>query len=140
MCAPSKRRFAVHKVLKRPGVDQRHVEHRPRNLLAKRRIRDKRVGCIGMKLLYKPFAIIAALIGAKLGQAAFKRLWSKIDDAAPPIATGPEGSLPKIVGARALEAATMAGAVAVVERVSARTFHHFTGVWPGERAQQRDQH
>jgi hypothetical protein len=86
-----------------------------------------------MKLLYKPFAIIAALIGAKLGQAVFRSLWSKIDDSAPPIATAPEASLPKVVGARALEAATMAGAVATVERVSARTFHYFFGVWPGER-------
>ncbi|MBV9474383.1 MAG: DUF4235 domain-containing protein [Solirubrobacterales bacterium] len=92
-----------------------------------------------MKLLYKPFALIAAVIGAKLGHSVFKSLWSAIDDAEPPKATTAEASLPKVVGAKALEAATVAGVAAAVDRVSARSFYHLTGIWPGERAQSEEE-
>ena len=34
-----------------------------------------------MKILYKPFAIIAGVIASKVGQSIFKALWSKIDQA-----------------------------------------------------------
>ncbi len=87
-----------------------------------------------MKLLYKPFAIIAGVIAARLGQSIFKSLWAKLDTSDPPAATAPKGApLPKIVGAAALEAATMAGAKAAVDHASARSFHYLTGVWPGEK-------
>ena len=36
----------------------------------------------------------------------------------------------KLVGARALQSAVMAGAAAVVERYSARAFHLLIGIWP----------
>lgn len=85
-----------------------------------------------MKILYKPFAIIGGMIAAKLGQRVFKAVWAKIDDAEPPTATTASASLPKVVGASALEAATMAGVAAAVDRAGARSFHHLTGIWPGE--------
>jgi predicted DNA-binding transcriptional regulator YafY len=88
-----------------------------------------------MKILYKPFAIIAALVGAKLGRNAFKTLWTRIDAADPPEPTTEETSLPKVVGAAALEAATMAAIAAAVDRASARTFHYLTGIWPGKTEQ-----
>jgi hypothetical protein len=91
-----------------------------------------------MKILYKPFAIIAAIIGARLGRSTFKSLWSKIDAAEPPAPTTAEASLPKVVGAAALEAATMAGVAAAIDRASARTFHHLTGIWPGKKKAKRD--
>lgn len=86
-----------------------------------------------MQFLYTPFRIIAAIIGAKLGRLVFKGLWSKIDDADPPATTNVDASWKKVVGAQALEAATLAGVAAAVERASARSFHHFTGIRPGER-------
>ena len=88
-----------------------------------------------MKLLYKPFAIIASLIGAKLGKNTFKKVWARIDAADPPEPTTAEASLPKVVGAAALEAATMAAIAAAVDRASARTFHYLTGFWPGKKKQ-----
>jgi hypothetical protein len=84
-----------------------------------------------MKLLYKPFAIIAGVIGAKLGHSLFRALWSKIDKAEPPEPTAADAPLGKAVGAAALEAATLAGAKAVVSHASARSFHYLTGIWPG---------
>jgi hypothetical protein len=85
-----------------------------------------------MKILYKPIALISGLIGAKLGQRVFKQLWVQIDDSKPPKPTTAEASTSKIVAAAALEAATLAGVAAVVDRVSARAFEHLTGIWPGD--------
>lgn len=86
-----------------------------------------------MKILYKPFGIIAGLIGARIATAIFKAIWSRIDEEEPPKPTTEEASMPKVVGAAALEAATMAGVGAAVERAGARAFHHLTGIWPGDK-------
>jgi Protein of unknown function (DUF4235) len=85
-----------------------------------------------MKILYKPFAIIAGLIGARIARSIFSAVWSRIDQEQPPKPTTEEASLPKVVVAAALEAATMAGIGAAVDRAGARVFHHLTGFWPGE--------
>jgi hypothetical protein len=86
-----------------------------------------------LKLLYKPFGLISAVIGAKLGQSVFKQLWAQIERTKPPKPTTDEATTAKVVGAAALEAATLAGVGAIVDRFTARAFHHLTGVWPGER-------
>ncbi len=87
-----------------------------------------------MRILYKPFAIIASVIAARLGRSIFRSLWSRIDDVEPPAATAADASFPRVVGAAALEAATMAGVAAAVNHASARAFHHLTGIWPGKKA------
>jgi Protein of unknown function (DUF4235) len=90
-----------------------------------------------MKILYKPFGIIASLIGARIANSVFKVMWSRIDEDEPPKPTAADVSFQKAVGAAALEAATMAAIGAAVDRASARTFHHLTGIWPGERPQRK---
>jgi Protein of unknown function (DUF4235) len=85
-----------------------------------------------VKLLYKPFAMIGAFIAARLGQSVFKALWAKVDTTEPPKPTTEDAGLPKVVGAAALEAATMAGVGAAVENATARFFHYLTGLWPGK--------
>jgi hypothetical protein len=87
-----------------------------------------------MKVLYKPFAIVAAAVGAKLGRRLFRALWAKIDKAEPPEPTLREASFGKVVGAAALEAAAQAGTKAATSRASARSFHYLTGFWPGKHA------
>ena len=86
-----------------------------------------------MKILYKPFGIIAGLIGGQIAAAVFKAIWARIDEQEPPKPTTWEASLPKIVGAAVLKASTAAGIRATVDRAGARTFHHLTGIWPGEQ-------
>jgi hypothetical protein len=86
-----------------------------------------------MKLLYKPFGIIAGLIGARIATTIFKAVWARIDEQQPPKPTTEDASFPKVVGAAALEAATMASIGALVDRAGARVFHHLTGIWPGEK-------
>jgi hypothetical protein len=91
-----------------------------------------------MKILYKPFGIIAALIGGRIATAIFKAVWARIDEEEPPKPTTEDASFPKVVGAAVLEAATMAGVGAVVERGGARAFHHLTGIWPGDKEADKD--
>jgi hypothetical protein len=91
-----------------------------------------------MKILYKPFGIIAGLIGARIATAIFKALWARIDEEEPPKPTTADASFPKVVGAAALEAATMAGVGAAVDRVGARAFHHLTGIWPGDKHEEKE--
>jgi hypothetical protein len=83
-----------------------------------------------MRLLYKPFAIIAGIFARLLGRSIFRTLWSRIDDQPPPEPLTGEGSMGKVIGAKALQAGVMAGSAAVVERLSARVFHHLIGIWP----------
>ena len=84
-----------------------------------------------MKLLYKPFSIVAGIVATKLGKRAFKSLWAQLDDAdKPPAPTSGEAPLLKVAGGAALEAATMAAIAATVQRFSAQAFRHLFGVWP----------
>jgi hypothetical protein len=91
-----------------------------------------------MKILYKPFSLIAAAIGARVGKNAFRSLWSRFDDDEPPKPEVERASLGKVVAAAALEAATLAAVAAIADRASARTFQHFTGYWPGQETVEED--
>ncbi len=83
-----------------------------------------------MRILYKPFAIIAGIFARLLGRSLFRTLWSRIDEQPPPEPLVGDSSLAKVIGARALQAGVMAGAAALVERLAARAFHHLIGIWP----------
>lgn len=83
-----------------------------------------------MALLYKPFALIAGLIAARIGRSLFRSLWARIDDAPPPEPGSGEGSMVKVVGANALEGGVMAAVAALVSRLFAATFHRLLGIWP----------
>jgi len=85
-----------------------------------------------MKILYAPFGLIAGIIGGKIADNLFKTMWARLDDEDPPRALTAEASFPKVIGAAALEAATVAAVGVAVNRASARAFHHLTGIWPGE--------
>jgi hypothetical protein len=97
-----------------------------------------RIGSSSMKLLYKPFALVTSVIAGRLGKSIFKSVWSKIDGGDPPSAMAEGASLPKVVAGAALQAATMAGVHATADRVSARAFEYFTGIWPGEKPRRND--
>jgi Protein of unknown function (DUF4235) len=86
-----------------------------------------------MRVLYRPFGIIAGIVGIRLGRAVFRQLWSQVDSGEPPTPRTPDTSLPKVVGAAALEAATMAAISAAVDTASRRSFQYLVGVWPGDK-------
>jgi hypothetical protein len=81
-------------------------------------------------LLYLPFAIVGSIVSRIIGRKLFQTLWQRLDEEPPPKPGDGRGSLAKVVGGRAAQAAVMAGAAALVERLFARGFHHLLGVWP----------
>ncbi|MBV9818042.1 MAG: DUF4235 domain-containing protein [Solirubrobacterales bacterium] len=92
-----------------------------------------------MRLLYKPLAIIAALISARIGKSLFESIWSRIDREPPPEPGSGEGSMTKVVAGQALQAGVMAATAAWVDRWFARGFHHTIGVWPKKPPAPEDQ-
>jgi len=86
-----------------------------------------------VRILYKPFSLIAAFIAGRIGRSVFRSIWAKIDEAPPPRPGTGEGSIVKVVGAQALQAGVMAGSAAAVDRVFARVFRHLIGTWPQAR-------
>jgi Protein of unknown function (DUF4235) len=92
-----------------------------------------------LRLLYRPLAIIGAIISGKVGQSVFRSIWAKFDDEPPPTPGSGVGSTAKVVGATALQAGVMAGTAAVVDRTLARFFHHIIGIWPNKPPEPEDQ-
>lgn len=86
-----------------------------------------------MKLLYKPFGLLAGIVGGLLARRVFAAVWSRIDDERPPKPTTERATMTRVVGAAALQGATLAATRAAVDRAGARAFAHLFGVWPGER-------
>ena len=83
-----------------------------------------------LRLLYRPLAIVGAIVAGRLGQSIFSKVWAKIDDAPPPKPGTGEGTTAKVIVAQTLEAGVMAGTAAAVDRTLARFFHHLIGIWP----------
>jgi Protein of unknown function (DUF4235) len=92
-----------------------------------------------MKILYKPFGIIAGIISGRLGHSVFKQLWATIDEDEPPGPRTADAHMAKVIGAAALEAATMASVAAAVDRTSAKWFHYLTGIWPGDKRAEKSE-
>jgi hypothetical protein len=87
-----------------------------------------------MKLIYKPFGIVAGILAGLLARRLFTVIWSKLDDEEPPEATTELASWPRVVAAAAVQGLTFSVTRAVVDRAGARGFEHVFGVWPGEKA------
>jgi hypothetical protein len=91
-----------------------------------------------MRLLYKPFGIIGAIIASLLGRKAFDSIWAKIDDEQPPKPGTGQATAAKVIGAQALRAGVMAASAAAVERLFARGFHYVIGIWPKKPPKDKD--
>jgi hypothetical protein len=91
-----------------------------------------------MRLLYKPFGIIGAIIAARIGRKAFDSVWTKIDDEPPPRPGTGQSTAVKVIYAQALRAGVMAASAAAVDRVFARGFHYAIGIWPKKPPKDKD--
>ncbi|HEX3874907.1 MAG TPA: DUF4235 domain-containing protein [Solirubrobacteraceae bacterium] len=87
-----------------------------------------------MKLLYKPFAMVCGLIAGACSRRIARALWRLVDDQAPPTPTTELASWSKVLGAAAIEGLAFSVTRAGVDRLGARGFKYFFGVWPGEPA------
>jgi uncharacterized protein DUF4235 len=86
-----------------------------------------------VKLLYKPFGIVAGIIAGLLSKKIFEQVWGLLDKEEPPEATTKYATWPKVLGAAAVEGVTFKVTRAAVDRAGARSFEALTGVWPGEK-------
>lgn len=90
-----------------------------------------------MKLLYKPFGIIAGILAGFLSKKIFDVIWGRFDDAEPPKPTTQEASMAKVVSAAALQGVVFKSVRAAVDRYGARGFEYATGTWPGPKKQEK---
>jgi hypothetical protein len=91
-----------------------------------------------MKLLFAPIGIGAGLVAGFAAQKVFDRVWAAIDDENPPEPDTREVSIPKMVGALALEGAIFRLAKGFAEHGARSGFAALTGRWPGEERPQTD--
>jgi len=86
-----------------------------------------------MKLLYKPFGLIAGLIAGFLSSKIFDFIWARIDDQEPPEPKTEDAPIAKVLIAAALQGMVFRTVRAYVDREGAKGYRYLTGVWPGEK-------
>ncbi len=88
-----------------------------------------------MKLLFKPFAIIAGVVASKAAGAIFKWVWAFLaKDTEMPLAMEQHRGWTEVVVAATLKGAVFGGVKALVDRTFATGYFRRTGVWPGKTA------
>jgi hypothetical protein len=86
-----------------------------------------------MKLLYKPFGLIAGLIAGFVSEKIFNFIWARFDDQEPPEPKTEDAPVGKVLAAAAVQGLVFRTVRAYVDRQGARGFRYLTGVWPGEK-------
>jgi hypothetical protein len=90
---------------------------------------------VSAKVLYRPWGLLASLVGGLVAGQVFQRVWARIDPEGsddPPTPLQSEYRLRKILLAAALQGAIFTVVRALIDRGGARAFEHFTGEWPGD--------
>ncbi len=92
-----------------------------------------------MRLLYKPFAIVAGLVASRAAGAIFKRLWAFLaKETEMPQAMEQSRRWTEVVAAAMLKGAVFGGVKAFVDRMFATEYFRRTGVWPGKIGKPQD--
>ena len=92
-----------------------------------------------LKLLYKPVAIVAGIVGGLLSGLIFKRVWKVVgrgSDAPTPMDSDRDWG--EILLAAVLHGAIYSLVKAAVDRGAAEWTRKATGIWPGGTVQQPD--
>jgi len=87
------------------------------------------------KILYRPWGLVASLVGGLIAGQIFEQAWKKVDPASPddlPTPLQSEFSLKKILVAAVVQGAIFSVVRAVINRGGARVFERWTGEWPGD--------
>lgn len=86
------------------------------------------------KILYRPWGLIASMLGGIIAGQIFQKVWVKFDPESsdPPTPLQSEYHLPKILVAAAVQGAIFTVVRAVINRGGAKAFERWTGEWPGD--------
>lgn len=87
------------------------------------------------RILYRPFGLVASIVGGIVAGQVFKRLYKRLSpghkpDA--PTALQSEYSAREVVLTAIVQGAVFAGVKALIDRGGARAFERWTGEWPGD--------
>jgi hypothetical protein len=87
------------------------------------------------KILYRPWGLIASLVGGLVAGQVFQQVWKRLDPAAtedPPKPLQSEYPLRKVLLAALVQGAIFSVVRALINRGGARLFERWTGEWPGD--------
>ncbi|TYL49870.1 DUF4235 domain-containing protein [Nocardioides sp. BGMRC 2183] len=87
------------------------------------------------KLLYRPWGLVASMLGGLIASQLFQQVWKRVDPAStddPPKPLQSEYPLPKILVAAMIQGAIFSVIRALIDRGGARAFERVTGDWPGD--------
>jgi Protein of unknown function (DUF4235) len=91
-----------------------------------------------VKLLYRPFGLIAGVLAGLVAGAIFKRMWVSLapgEDT--PDAKDKYRSWLEVISAGAIQGAVFGAVKAAVDRAGATGFEQLTGVWPGKKRRRK---
>lgn len=87
------------------------------------------------KILYRPWGLVASLLGGVIAGQVFQQVWKRLDPEAtddPPKPLQSEYPLGKILVAALIQGAIFSAVRALINRGGARAFERWTGEWPGD--------
>ena len=87
------------------------------------------------KILYRPWGLVASLLGGLIAGQIFQQVWKQLDPDSsedPPKPLESEYRLRKILIAAAVQGAIFTVVRALINRGGARVFERWTGEWPGD--------
>lgn len=87
-----------------------------------------------ISVFYKPFALIASVVGGLVAGAVFTRLWALLPgQGEAPDADDADAAWAVVLASAALHGAVFGVVKAVTKRASAKSFQRATGTWPAEQ-------
>jgi Protein of unknown function (DUF4235) len=87
------------------------------------------------KILYRPWGLVASLLGGLIAAQIFQQVWKRLDPDNPDDPPQPlqsEYQLRKILVAALIQGAIFSAVRALINRGGARVFERWTGEWPGD--------
>jgi hypothetical protein len=86
-----------------------------------------------IKLLFRPFSILAGLLAGLTSRRTFDFLWRRIDRRPAPRPDEREASPGKLALALLIEGAVFRAVRGLIDHGARRSFLRLTGRWPGEQ-------
>lgn len=87
------------------------------------------------KILYRPFGIVASIVGGLVASAIFKQVYKRVapgDHVESPGPMAAEYTIRELIPAAAIQGLIYGVVKTVIDRSGARTFERWTGEWPGK--------